>query len=86
MTNAELEKLVLEQKQKGNIVFDTVEGVRACKLSDFIDQPSSGILYDLNRDELSTLAGKDINLRWINDYAVSQTIHALKAKIDELTN
>jgi len=74
---------ILNEYRNGNIVVMTIDGLQICKMEDFIKQPSEGILYDLNRTESVTLTLMD-ELRWVNDYAVAQTIRALKAKINEL--
>lgn len=74
---------ILEEYQKGNVVVANPEGLQTMPLQDFIQQPASGILYDLNRSEEVVMTFID-NPKWINDYAVAQTIRALKAKIEEL--
>lgn len=79
----ELINKILSEYEKGNIVIATIEGLQGMKLSDFIDQPVDGMLYDLNRDEATVLTLIN-NPKWINDYAVCKVIRALKDKIDEL--
>jgi hypothetical protein len=74
---------ILAEYKKGNIVVAGIEGGQVVKISDFIKQPADGILYDLNRDEATILTFID-NPKWVNDYASSQVIRALKSKIDEL--
>lgn len=40
---------------------------------------ADGILYDLNRDEATTLTlGNEGLVRWVNDYAVAKVIRHLK--------
>lgn len=79
----ELRDKILSEYEKGNIVVATIEGLQGMKLSDFINQPVGGMLYDLNRDEATVLTLIN-NPKWINDYAVCKVIRALKDKIDEL--
>ena len=79
----ELKEKVLAEYEKGNIVVATVEGLQVIELIEFIKQPVDGMLYDLNRDELTILTFID-DPKWINDYAVCQVIRALKSRIDEL--
>ena len=73
----------MSEYKKGNIVVSTIEGLKKTKLNEIIKQPVDGLLYDLNRDEVTVLTLID-NPKWVNDYAVCQVIRALKARIDEL--
>ena len=75
---ATLKELVLEETAKGNVVFTGLEEPVVCKLEDFIDQPADGILYDLNLlpETILTL----LNPGWVNKYAASQVIRALKER------
>lgn len=76
---------IVELSKNGNIVIATVEGLQVHDINGFISQPADGILYDLNRDEATTLSGATPdNPKWVNDYAVANTIRALKARIEEL--
>ena len=51
-------------------------------LKEFVKQPASGMLYDLNRSEVVVLTFiKDP--KWINDYAVAKVIQELKLQLDE---
>lgn len=79
----ELKDKILSEYDRGNIVIATFDGLQIMKLSDFIEQPTDGMLYDLNRDEATILTFID-NPKWVNDYAVCQVIRALKNRIDEL--
>jgi len=74
---------VLEEYKKGNIVVAGVDGLQGMPIKEFIKQPVEGILYDLNRDEVTVLTLID-NPKWVNDYAVSKVIVALKKRIKEL--
>jgi hypothetical protein len=66
-------------------MFRAVDGVYCGPIKEFIEQPAEGILYDLNRDKVTTLSMRNkFPERWVNDYAVAVTIVALKARIEEL--
>jgi len=79
----EIKEIILSQYKNGNIVFAGSEGLQAMSLLEFIKQPVEGMLYDLNRCETVVLTFLP-DPKWVNDYAVSQVIRALKNKIDEL--
>lgn len=79
----ELRKLIQDEYGKGNIVINTIEGLRAMKLDGLINQCADGLLYDLNRNEGTVVALID-DPKWINDYACAKVIRALKQRIDEL--
>lgn len=80
-----IKEYILEESKKGNIVVSTFEGLQIGKLSDIIDQPVEGLLYDLNRDTGTILTFLD-DPKWVNDYACMQVIIALKERIKELEN
>lgn len=83
MSEEKIRDIVLAEYKKGNIAVAGIEGIRCMPLADFIKQPADGILYDLNRLEEVVLTFID-DPKWVNDYAVAQTIRALKARLDEL--
>lgn len=74
---------VLNEYKKGNIAVFGSEGLQVANLHDFINQPTGGILYDLNRSEAVVLTFID-DPKWINDYAVACVIRKLKERIEEL--
>ena len=74
---------VLKEYKKGNIIVAGIDGLQGIPIKEFIKQPVEGILYDLNRDEATVLTLID-NPKWVNDYAVSKVIVALKKRIKEL--
>lgn len=51
---------------------------------ELIKQPTGGLLYDLNRDQVTILSSLD-DPKWVNDYASSMVIVELKNQIEELT-
>jgi phenolic acid decarboxylase len=87
---AETLKLIQDEEKKGNVVFQTFDGAMSCSIADIINQSADGILYDLNRDKVTTITLADtsevMGMRWINDYAVAVTITALKEEIYRLNS
>ena len=80
---SELKDKILEEYKNGNVVIATPEGLQGTKLSEFIKQPTDGLLYDLNRNEAVILTFI-YDPKWVNDYAVCQVIRELKSKIEIL--
>jgi hypothetical protein len=80
----ELKTLVLEEYKKGNIVIASgVGGLCTAPLKEIIKQPVDGLLYDINRNEATILTFIN-DPKWINDYASTQIIRALKNQVNEL--
>lgn len=77
-----IKDLILEESRKGNIVIMGIEGPMVANLEEFIRQPTTGLLYDLNRLPEVILTFID-NPKWINDYAVSLVISKLKSEFDK---
>ena len=75
-----IKDLILTEYEKGNIVVSTHEGLQVAKLSEIIEQETSGLLYDLNRDAGTILTFIE-DPKWVNDYACMKVIVALKEKI-----
>ena len=67
-----------EERKKGNVCFLTYEGLMSMPLSNFIQQPAEGILYDLNRLSEVVAGWIEGDIKWVNDYAVGMTIKYLK--------
>ena len=83
---SELLNVLKEEEKKGRIVTMTVEGPVSYDIEEFCSQPADGILYDLNRDTLTTSillkSGETMpRIRLINDYAVGLVIRHLRNKI-----
>ncbi len=76
-------ELVLNAYKEGKVVFMTFDGAMAAPLEEFIKQPTDGLLYDLNRDEVTVLSWID-DPKWVNDFAVAKVIRRLKERVDEL--
>jgi hypothetical protein len=83
----QLKNTVKDEWKKNNICFMTFEGLAVSNIDEFIKQPVDGILYDLNRDEPTTLSSAEHgnNDRWVNDFAVAKTIRHQAATIATLT-
>jgi len=82
-----LKDSILEEYDKGNIVFLSVEGAKVSELNNFLNQPADGILYDLNRLEevtLTFLRKNPNDPKWINDYAVAKVIRALYERNEKM--
>jgi hypothetical protein len=78
-----LRNIVLDAAKNGNIVVATMDGLMTGSLKGIIEQPATGILYDLNRGEETILTFID-DPKWINDYACAMVIRELKRQLDEL--
>jgi len=81
--NESIKDIVLSEYKKGNIVINTHEGLMTTKLTEIIEQPADGLLYDLNRDEATILTFIN-DRKWINDYACMAVIRELKKQIEIL--
>lgn len=68
-----------EKTEKMNGTLKTLYEVKNISLEQFCKQGIEGLLYDLNRDEATTLTLN--NERAINDLAVAQVIRYLHAKV-----
>jgi hypothetical protein len=90
LTDEEIDKIyqdIRDKRSEGQIIIMSTEGPLVIGIKDFIEQPTESILYDLNRDEATTLTlakSGELESRFINDLAVVTTIMALKDKIDRL--
>ena len=81
--NELIKDVVLDEYKKGNIVVNTHEGLMTAKLTEIIEQPADGLLYDLNRDEATILTFIN-DRKWINDYACMAVIRELKKQLDQV--
>lgn len=41
--------------EEGKVLFNTCEGLKEAKIEDLVNQPTEGLLYDLNRDTATVL-------------------------------
>lgn len=79
----EIKDKILKEYEKGNIVICSPDGIVGTSLSEILKQPIEGLLYDLNRDEMTILTFVE-DKKWINDYALTKVVRALKSKVDDL--
>lgn len=71
-------EIIEEAEKNGKVCFMTVDGLYSANLVDFLEQPTEGLLYDLNRDKVTVLSWISAdNPKWENDYAVSMVIEFL---------
>jgi hypothetical protein len=82
MKPEELKDKIIEEYKKGNIVVSTIEGIKTAPLKEIINQPTEGLLYDLNRDEATILTFIN-DPKWINDYACVAVIRELKKQLNQ---
>ena len=82
MENNDIKKLVLEEEEKGNIVYNTPFGLYSEKLDTFLLQSTESILYDLNRD-FGTILTQIGDVKWVNDSALSKVVIELKKRLAE---
>ena len=79
-------EIVLEERDKGNVVFIGVEEVMVAPVKEIIKQPAEGLLWDLNRDGVTALSFMDEEgmSHWVNNFAVSLVIQELKSQLTQL--
>ena len=85
MDNSEYLEKIDELAKENKIAFMTIDGLMTANINEIINQPSEGILYDLNRDEatIRTLAESSKNVRWINDLAFVKVFKKVFSKYQE---
>ena len=79
-------EIVLEERDKGNVVYIAIDTVCVAPVKEIIKQPVDGLLWDLNRDQVTALTFMDEEgmIHWVNNFAVALVIRELKMRIDEL--
>ena len=83
----EVYKVIRENEDKGFVTIMSIDGLMSIPIDEFIKQPTEGLLYDLNRDKLTTITlGSEGNVRWVNDYAVALVIEYLMKQLKENKN
>jgi hypothetical protein len=75
-----IEKLVLDQRKKRRVVILDYTGFTSYNLEAFVQQPTEGLLYDLNRLPETVLTFID-DPKWVNDFAVYMVITQLKTEL-----
>jgi hypothetical protein len=79
--------VIKDNEKHGIVTIQSMDGLLSCPLSKLIEQPAEGLLYDLNRNKLTTITlGEKGMERWINDYAVAMVIEYLMKEIERLKN
>jgi len=81
-------ELVLAERKKGNVVFLALDEILSMPVKDIVKQPVEGLLWDLNRDEVTALTFMDregMN-HWVNNFAVALVIKELKKQLDDVVN
>lgn len=90
MTNEEFDwalGVIKDNEKHGIVTIQSIDGLLSCPLDKIVEQPAEGLLYDLNRDKLTTITlGKDGMERWINDYAVAVVIEYLMKELKKARN
>ena len=76
-------EFIKNQAKQGNVIIRTMDGYEVYPIQNLINQPVEGLLYDLNRDEVSILAFID-DPKCVNDYACMAVIQELKRMVDDL--
>ena len=86
MSEKKWSEIVLEERDKGNIVFLCVDEVMVAPVKEIIKQPAEGLLWDLNRDGVTALSFMDEEgmIHWVNNFAVALVIRELKSQLDQL--
>ena len=78
-----IKELVLKEAENGFLVIAGFEGLQKTKLSEIVEQPVEGLLYDLNRDPATILTFIN-EPKWVNDYACMQVVKFLHKKVEDL--
>ena len=87
LSGKELLDLILKNEKNGEITLMTINGLSKISIENLLNQPASGILYDLNRDKASIMSmAEGKSKRWINDYATACVIETLKVQNNVLLN
>lgn len=78
-------EIVREERSKGNVVFLCIDEVMCAPVKEIIKQPAEGLLWDLNRDEVTALSFMDQDgmIHWVNNFAVALVIKELKRQLDD---
>lgn len=86
-TKANFEKtlaLIEENDRQGKVTFMTMCGPMTMPMEKFCRQSADGLLFDLNRDEVATVAlGAEGFERWVNDYASAKVIRYLVRELEK---
>lgn len=76
--------IVKENESMGMVTIMTECGLMSWNIERLCRQSADGLLYDLNRDEATTLTlGREGMERWVNDYAVAKVIRYLMSELEK---
>jgi len=80
-------ELLRKRKKEGKIVFFVLGDLMQSTPEIICNQPADGLLWDLNRDEVTCVTFAHNDPTWVNNFAVAQVIRFLhgeymKNKID----
>lgn len=84
MSKQSIKEILLEESKKGFVCTLTPFGLQKVSLKEIVEQPVEGLLYDLNRDEVTILTFVEDNPKRVNDFACALVIRELKRQVDEL--
>lgn len=86
MSEKKFSELVLEEREKGNVVYLALDEIISAPIKEIIKQPTEGLLWDLNRDEVTALTFMDREgkIHWVNNFAVALVIKELKSQLAQL--
>ena len=76
-------QFIHDKAENGEIVVMTLEGLGSMNMDNFFCQPVDGMLYDLNRDEVTISTFLD-DVKWVNDYAATLVIRRLCKMLAEV--
>lgn len=80
-------EIVKEERDRGNVVCILLPGeVGTIPVKEIVKQPAEGLLWDLNRDEVTALSFMDQEgmIHWVNNFAVALVIRELKSQVAQL--
>ena len=82
----ELLDRIIKWRHENKVAFMTCDGIEVVDVDELIHRSALSILYDLNRDETTTIAlarGGELGTRWVNDLAAAFVIRKLKEELDK---
>lgn len=80
-----LAKLILNKSEEGKIIFFLIEGLVETTPEKLCEQDASGLLWDLNRDEVTCIRLiEEGEQTWINNFATAKVIRYLHGEVERL--
>lgn len=65
--------------EEGKVLYNTCDGLMEAKIEDLVNQPTDGLLYDLNRDTATVLTNFD-EQKLMNELATINVLKYLQKK------